>query len=280
MVGADGTIIARKNQNGDIGKFIKNEHGDVTNVIGETASNTYKYEPWGTITAKTGTLDNPIRYSGEYYDDESGLIYLRNRYYDPSLRRFISVDPAKDGLNWYAYCGNNPVNYWDPTGLAIRIENNNSRVFDLLKKLTDDSITLDKDTGKVLIENKVNIEQTSHRNGTMLVRRMIENENTILIKVDNNRKNEFLPFDMTITINLRDMVMLTTYDERGKKRSYRTPAPDFIKLAHEMAHADHFLRGTLDYATKEDKNQYYNHKGELVTERARTEELFLLNYWR
>ena len=76
------------------------------------------------------------------------------------------------------------------------------------------------------------------------------------------------------------MVMLTTYDERGKKRSYRTPAPDFIKLAHEMAHADHFLRGTLDYATKEDKNQYYNHKGELVTERARTEELFLLNYWR
>ena len=280
VVGADGTIIARKNQSGDIGKFIKNEHGDVTNVISENASNTYKYEPWGTITAKTGTFDNPIRYSGEYYDDESGLIYLRNRYYDPSLRRFISVDPAKDGLNWYAYCGNNPVNYWDPTGLAIRIENNNSRVFDLLKKLTDDSITLNKDTGNVLIDNKVNIEQTPHRNGTMLVRRIIENENTILIKVDNNRKNEFLPFDMTITINLRDMVMLTTYDERGKKRSYRTPAPDFIKLAHEMAHADHFLRGTLDYATKEDKNQYYNHKGELVTERVRTEELFLLNYWR
>ena len=117
VVGADGTIIARKNQNGDIGKFIKNEHGDVTNVIGETASNTYKYEPWGTITAKTGTFDNPIRYSGEYYDDESGLIYLRNRYYDPSLRRFISEDPAKDGLNWYVYCGNNPVNAVDPWGL-------------------------------------------------------------------------------------------------------------------------------------------------------------------
>ena len=49
------------------------------------------------------------------------MIYLRNRYYDPSLRRFISVDPAKDGINWYAYCGNNPVNYWDPTGKSPRI---------------------------------------------------------------------------------------------------------------------------------------------------------------
>ena len=138
VVGADGTIIARKNQSGDIGKFIKNEHGDVTNVISETASNTYKYEPWGTITAKTGTFDNPIRYSGEYYDDESGLIYLRNRYYDPSLRRFISEDPhwntgnmiygddpenkipniaaILQSSNLYAYCINNPVNYADPFG--------------------------------------------------------------------------------------------------------------------------------------------------------------------
>ena len=49
------------------------------------------------------------------------MIYLRNRYYDPSLRRFISEDPAKDGLNWYVYCGNNPVNAVDPWGLMSYI---------------------------------------------------------------------------------------------------------------------------------------------------------------
>ncbi len=45
------------------------------------------------------------------------MIYLRNRYYDPNARRFITEDPARDELNWYAYCGNNPVNYTDPWGL-------------------------------------------------------------------------------------------------------------------------------------------------------------------
>ena len=45
------------------------------------------------------------------------MIYLRNRYYDPSIGRFTQEDPAKDGLNWYACCGNDPVNFVDPWGL-------------------------------------------------------------------------------------------------------------------------------------------------------------------
>ena len=61
---------------------------------------------------------NPFRYCGEYYDDETDLIYLRNRYYDNQTGRFITEDPIKDGLNWYAYCGNNPINNIDPLGLS------------------------------------------------------------------------------------------------------------------------------------------------------------------
>ncbi len=57
-----------------------------------------------------------IRYAGEYYDPETGLIYLRNRYYDPSTRRFTQEDPIRDGTNWYAYCAGNPVNRIDPSG--------------------------------------------------------------------------------------------------------------------------------------------------------------------
>ena len=64
-------------------------------------------------------IDNPFRFAGEYNDDETGLIYLRNRYYDSNTGRFISEDPAMDGNNWYIYCNNNPINFVDPWGLFI-----------------------------------------------------------------------------------------------------------------------------------------------------------------
>lgn len=46
------------------------------------------------------------------------MIYLRGRYYDPEIRRFITEDPAKDGWNWYAYCENNPVMFVEPSGFS------------------------------------------------------------------------------------------------------------------------------------------------------------------
>ena len=58
---------------------------------------------------------NPFRYCGEYFDIETGFIYLRARYYDPTLGRFISEDPARDEINWYLYCNGNPVNASDPS---------------------------------------------------------------------------------------------------------------------------------------------------------------------
>ena len=64
------------------------------------------------------TDTNPFRYCGEYYDIEIGQIYLRARYYDPSLGRFTQQDPAmEDGYNLYIYCKNNPIIYIDPSGL-------------------------------------------------------------------------------------------------------------------------------------------------------------------
>ena len=60
---------------------------------------------------------NPFRYCGEYYDKESGNIYLRARYYDTANGRFISEDPIKDGLNWYSYCAGDPVRFVDSWGL-------------------------------------------------------------------------------------------------------------------------------------------------------------------
>ncbi|MDR1697345.1 MAG: RHS repeat-associated core domain-containing protein, partial [Erysipelotrichaceae bacterium] len=68
---------------------------------------------------------NPFRYRGYYYDTETGLYYLKARYYDPELGRFISPDDISflnpemiNGLNLYAYCGGNPVMMVDETGCA------------------------------------------------------------------------------------------------------------------------------------------------------------------
>jgi RHS repeat-associated protein len=53
---------------------------------------------------------------GHPSDDETGLIYMRARYYDPACGRFVSQDPAKDGTNWFAYCDRSPTNRTDATG--------------------------------------------------------------------------------------------------------------------------------------------------------------------
>jgi len=62
--------------------------------------------------------NNQLKFAGGvgHLTDDSGLIYMRARYYDPASGRFISEDPGRNGTNWYAYCGNNPVNMVDPTG--------------------------------------------------------------------------------------------------------------------------------------------------------------------
>lgn len=82
----------------------------------------YYYSPFGELwQGERATDTNPFRYCGEYHDKETGNIYLRARYYDPSIGRFISVDPIKDGTNWYVYCSNNPIAFVDPSGLESYI---------------------------------------------------------------------------------------------------------------------------------------------------------------
>jgi RHS repeat-associated protein len=67
-----------------------------------------------------GNIPNTLRFGGREFDGETGLYYLRARYYDPSLGRFISEDPKglEAGVNSYVYVGNNPISGTDPSGLG------------------------------------------------------------------------------------------------------------------------------------------------------------------
>ena len=89
--------------------FITGGHGDVLN--------SYQYDAFGMSLGTTEKLNNRIRYTGQQYDDVTGQYYLRARYYNPVAGRFMQEDVYQgDGLNLYAYCGNNPVVYDDPSG--------------------------------------------------------------------------------------------------------------------------------------------------------------------
>ena len=118
--------------------FQRNLFGDVIGIYNTNGVKvgSYAYDAWGnhTVTLDTNGIAtrNPIRYRGYYYDTETKLYYLNARYYNPEWRRFISPDDTAyldtesvNGLNLYCYCGNDPVNYADPSGHWIET------VFDL-----------------------------------------------------------------------------------------------------------------------------------------------------
>ena len=102
---------------GAVNYYSYDPHGSVVSSGGKT----YTYDAFGNQTNDIANDTNPFRYNGEYFDNETGYIYLRARYYDPSIGRFTTEDPIKDGLNWYVYCSNNPVMFVDPSGLTYLV---------------------------------------------------------------------------------------------------------------------------------------------------------------
>lgn len=107
--------------------YINIVHGNVVNLTDSTGAvtKTYKYDAFGVEKNIDNSDTNAFRYCGEYYDTETGTIYLRARYYDPEIGRFISRDSFAGknedplSLNLYTYCHNNPIAYSDPSGNFI-----------------------------------------------------------------------------------------------------------------------------------------------------------------
>jgi RHS repeat-associated protein len=95
----------------------------LTNSAGQV-TDSYEYDAFGNSFTKVGTTPNNYLYRGEQYDADLGLYYLRARYYNPATGRFMGRDPENGkftdpkSLHKYLYAGGDPINGFDPTGLA------------------------------------------------------------------------------------------------------------------------------------------------------------------
>ena len=103
--------------------YFMNDHLGAPNVMVSAAGRVVwsaAQDAFGKATVDpASTLENPLRMSGQYYDEETGLHYNTFRYYDPETGRYLMPDPLgyADGMNTYLFCANDPINAFDPWGL-------------------------------------------------------------------------------------------------------------------------------------------------------------------
>ncbi|MBR4023568.1 MAG: RHS repeat-associated core domain-containing protein [Ruminococcus sp.] len=153
--------------------YTQNAHGDVVNITNAdgNVTKTYTYDAFGVEKNIDASDTNAFRYCGEYYDAETGTIYLRARYYNPSIGRFITRDSYSGkisdplSLNLYTYCANNPIVYIDPSGHIALTKWCKSRFEDIKeigKNVGRFAISAVKNTGKNLSKIQVALQLLVH----------------------------------------------------------------------------------------------------------------------
>jgi RHS repeat-associated protein len=129
-----GNLLARYSEGTDVDELLTEYRSGTTSFyqrdgLGSVTSlsstagvlaSTYGYDSFGKLTASTGMLTNPFKYTGREFDSETGIYYYRARYYDPGTGKFVSEDPLRFeiGINFYPYVQNDPVGHIDPSGLC------------------------------------------------------------------------------------------------------------------------------------------------------------------
>jgi len=120
-------LISRTDGEGNQEYYLTDGLGSTSDLRDESgdAIADYTYDVFGAIRDQSGSSPNEFTFTGEQVDADSGLYFLRARYYDPATGRFLTQDPLWGSLgnpqtqNRYPYVGNNPVRFVDPYGLDL-----------------------------------------------------------------------------------------------------------------------------------------------------------------
>ena len=106
---------------------------NIVGLVDENAVkvNSYEYSPFGKVLADNETIAQPFKFSSEYHDEQTGLVYYNYRYYNPENGKWLKRDPIaeKGGYNLYAFVNNNPVNYFDNLGLWSLENSKNKNIY-------------------------------------------------------------------------------------------------------------------------------------------------------
>ncbi|MCC3378817.1 RHS repeat-associated core domain-containing protein [Paenibacillus farraposensis] len=120
-------LLARVDEVGNPSYYVNNIHGDVLHLTDRKGGiqNSYEYDAFGNTLSMAEQIENRFRYAGEAWDSVTQQYYLRARFYNPAIARFTQEDTYRgDGLNLYAYVGNNPIHYVDPSGYMCEWKGN------------------------------------------------------------------------------------------------------------------------------------------------------------
>ncbi|KRA21044.1 hypothetical protein ASD69_07070 [Lysobacter sp. Root604] len=193
------TIIATKYQHTDaLGSPVA-----TTSTSGALIERT-NYEPYGSAINKT--VDG-IGYTGHVMDGATGLTYMQQRYYDPTLGRFLSVDPVTaDGnggsnFNRYWYANNSPYKFTDPDGRKVALEGNKADQTEFIQQGERFSgMQISSDNNGML-----SVNQCGGTGAALALSNAINSEQTINITAISNDPNVFVDQFITGKVDTGDL---------------------------------------------------------------------------
>ena len=269
----DPTGIVMSNDGTDTVRFIKDPHGNVVATSkNDKIVDSYDYTAFG-VQLNSAETSNPFRYCGEYYDKELDSVYLRNRYYQQTIGRFITEDPVKDGLNWYNYCAGNPVMMIDPSGLIVTSQKEYAdTIKSLLQELTDDEIDYKEEfdengQSKGIVQFIITKTHATDRHvGQTLVYDLINDPKTVNVNIGTVVEEDENGYEVEKTwcmytatetspaeiyINPNDVLGMgekSTYVQQDDGTIIAEEFPDYIQFGHELVHTWRDFKGIFNYS--------------------------------
>lgn len=259
-------VYADKGENTEKTYYVTDMHGNVVQLLDESGNvtKTYEYDSFGNEVKPEKKDENPYRYCGEYYDKETEEVYLRARYYEPGVGRFITRDTYTGesdeplSLHLYTYCENDGVNAWDPSGhkikLATKSKKKKKKILTTLYKLTGNKLKIMNKghyKGYVLFKKAAFSPPLKYPKSMDLVISIMTSNKICKITYDTkkvyytkckNIENASNGKGTSVTINFNTKqnvsVLTCVYNKKeGRYENKMKKVPACIALGHELIHA-------------------------------------------